>query len=172
VVNKEYFEKMLDETVSKTLVLKVGAQVMLRANLDIDNGLANGSRGVVVHLTSDSVTVKWKNRLETIITPYAWLKEDKDGKFIREQIPLMLAWSTTIHKIQGLTLDYAICDLGFDVFCAGQSYVSLSRVRTSEGLLLSNFDPKSIIVDKTALDFVNELEDKTLADKLLMVFHD
>lgn len=171
--SKEYYEKLLDETIPKVLTLKVGAQVMLRANLDIEGGLANGSRGVVIHLTQDSATIKWKNNRETVITPYAWSKEDKDGKFTRSQMPLTLAWSNTIHKSQGLTLDYAICNLGFSVFSPGQSYVSLSRVRVSDGLLLSDFNEKSIMVDKDAFEFVNNLEKdrETLSKKLVMVFH-
>ena len=64
----------------------------------------------------------------------------------REQFPLILAYAVTIHKSQGLSLDYAIIDLSDKVFCAAMAYVALSRVRSLAGLHLLAFDPKSIIV--------------------------
>ena len=37
----------------------------------------------------------------------------------RYQYPIVLAWAVTIHKVQGLSLDTAVMDLGKDVFAHG-----------------------------------------------------
>ena len=52
------------------------------------------------------------------------------------QLPLLLCWAATIHKVQGLSLDAAVIDLGPKVFEDGMAYVTLSRVRTLEGVAL------------------------------------
>ncbi len=53
------------------------------------------------------------------------------------QFPLVLAWCITIHKVQGLSLDKAVIDLGQNVFANSQAYVALSRVRNLEGVMLT-----------------------------------
>jgi ATP-dependent exoDNAse (exonuclease V) alpha subunit len=53
---------------------------------------------------------------------------------------LELAWAMTIHRVQGLSMDRAVIDLGSDIFAHGQAYVALSRVRTLAGVLLCNFN--------------------------------
>ena len=52
------------------------------------------------------------------------------------QLPLVLCWAATIHKVQGLSLDSAVIDLGPSMFEDGMAYVALSRVRTLEGVAL------------------------------------
>jgi ATP-dependent DNA helicase PIF1 len=154
----EHYFKQLDDAIPKYIYLKVGAQVMLKANLDIAAGLANGSRGIVVELLEVGVKVKWRDGKTTLVARHVWLQEDKDARAIRNQIPLILAWSSTIHRMQGCTLDYAIANIGPSIFSPGQAYVALSRVKTLEGLLLSEFYPGSIKADEDALEFVERIE--------------
>jgi ATP-dependent DNA helicase PIF1 len=149
----EDYYKSLDDAIPKLVILKCGAQVMLKANLDVEAGLANGTRGVVLSMTKESVNVKWKNTTVTTITPHSWVQEDKEGKATRTQIPLVLAYAMTVHKAQGSTLDYAILNIGTSIFCPGQAYVALSRVRESNGLLISEFYPKCITANEAALEF-------------------
>ena len=55
----------------------------------------------------------------------------------RKQIPLDLAWSITIHKSQGLTLDRAVIDIGkSENPLGGITFVAISRLRSLDGLYI------------------------------------
>ena len=58
----------------------------------------------------------------------------KDG--LERYHPDVLAWKLTIHKVQGISLDKAVIDLGSDTFNHGQVFVALGRVRRLESVLL------------------------------------
>ena len=60
----------------------------------------------------------------------------------RTQLPIILCWAATLHKVQGLSLDAAVLNLGDKVFEPGMAYVALSRVRTLDGVALSSFEPE------------------------------
>ena len=74
------------------------------------------------------------------------------GCCIRKQIPLKLAWAITIHKSQGMSIDYLKADLS-KVFANGQVYVALSRARCKEGLELHGFSKNIVKADEKALSY-------------------
>ena len=154
---KKKYQGMFDNDMPSTIPLKIGAQVMLKVNLDVDNGLVNGSRGVVLQIGIDNVMVKFRIGIVAVAL-HTWKIEEDDVVATRRQIPLTLAWAATIHSCQGSSLDYACIDIGPSIFSPGQAYVALSRVRTFEGLLISSFTPKSIHASAEALKFINSLE--------------
>jgi len=118
-----------------TLQLVVGCQVLLVCNLDVEGKLVNGSRGVVERFTAEDLpVVRFLDGTIRAVDYHLWELEEKDTKVASfEQIPLRLAYAVTIHRAQGLSLDYVVVDLS-SVFEYGQGYVALSRVRSEEGL--------------------------------------
>mgnify|MGYP001580592362 CR=1 FL=1 len=158
-VKHDYYIDLLNEIIPQKIELKIGAQVMLKVNLDPGCGLVSGSRGVVIEHDDNVITVKFRKSQKTIrIQRYSWVLEDDEVYIVRTQFPLILAWALTIHKGQGSTLDYAVCDLGPSIFSPGQAYVALSRVRNIECLYIIEFSERSIKVDKEALEFCKKLQ--------------
>ena len=155
---EERYIRLLEDAIPDVISLKVGAQIMLRCNFDVSAGLVNGSRGVVLSIETDSIFVRFINGKKLNISRHTWSISDKGGVANRSQIPFILAWSLTIHKSQGATLDYAICDLGPSIFSPGQAYVALSRVKNLKGLFICDFYSKCIGVDKDALKYSKKLE--------------
>jgi ATP-dependent DNA helicase PIF1 len=154
----------------KVLELKVGAQVMLLKNLSLDDGLCNGAIGVVTGFSGIGVLVRFSSGVHYIERESWDIKEQTysaDGSMLvkvvasRSQIPLKLAWASTIHKVQGATIDHAVMDLS-DCFECGQVYVALSRVRNLEGLSLMPFNADRIKVNRSCLDFYDRLSSEAV----------
>ena len=70
----------------------------------------------------------------------------------RTQIPLTLAWALSIHKSQGMTLDYVEVS-SQDIFESGQLYVALSRATHLGGLRLTGFQRRQLPMDRDVLEF-------------------
>ena len=151
------------------LRLKVGAQVMMVANVNPEVGFVNGARGVVTSITSqERVMVRLLTGRE--VSVYKYLQEfDIDGcshkvgaavmKCSRLQFPLKLAWAVTIHKSQGQTIDYLIVDLN-KVFAPGQAYTAISRGSSLENMIIRNFHQGCVIADREVVAFHNKLTEK------------
>lgn len=163
---RDEYKKLLDYDMPRSISFKIGAQVMLRANLSVETGLVNGSRGVVNSIIPrEAVIVKFLNGAKVKIELHSRSFEDKYIKATRKQIPLILSYACTIHRSQGSTLDYAVVDLGYSVFSEGQAYVALSRCRNIKGLFISNFVPQSIKASRSALEYAKELEKKEFEER-------
>jgi ATP-dependent DNA helicase PIF1 len=147
---------------NKILRLKKGAAVMCTINLDMDNGICNGSQGIVIDIveigTVQTPIVKFSNGIIKRISPHYWQSEDYPTLAVG-QYPLCLAWALTIHKIQGATLTMAEIDIGRSIFEYGQTYVALSRIQSLDGLYLSAFEPGKIKTNPIVNEFYSGIED-------------
>ena len=171
--HNQYEKMMKDIPAVSTLELKVGAQVMATANLDIENGIVNGSMGEVVGY--DSTTgrfnivkprVRFYNKLtgnhHEIVVPMRWWQDPGDFKTLAiGQFPLRLAYAITIHKSQGASLDMVQIDAGSRVFGDGMTYVALSRMRTPNGLYLMRFDPSKIKANRDVIQYYRSIPNVT-----------
>ncbi len=145
-----------DGPYDETLQLKLRSQVMLTVNLDLDHGLVNGSRGVIVGFDTRGAeplpVVLFKNGLKETVGRHSWYLDDFQ-QVVRSQIPLRLAWAGTIHKAQGATLDCALVDIGRSTFEYGQAYVALSRVKSLDSLYVYEFAEDAIRVHPRVKEF-------------------
>ena len=146
-----------------TLQLKEGARVMLLQNRDVENGLANGSMGVVESFSEGAmeINVRFDVGATVAISRETFEKKSTEPSrngwvekvvATRRQFPLRLAYAFTSHKCQGLSLDKIEVFLA-DVFSPGQAYVALSRARSLGGLFIGNSRKGCIKYSKKAADF-------------------
>ena len=166
---------------SRSLTLKPSAQVM-RIKNEGGGGQVNGSRGVVLGFANITAkkkpyeeledgdyeiltenyshrnlpVVRYLNGEEKVV-PYEVFSQRIEGigSCTRSQIPLKLAWAITVHKSQGMSIDYLKVDLS-KVFADGQTYVALSRARSKEGLEVRGFSDEKVNADERALEFYKD----------------
>jgi ATP-dependent DNA helicase PIF1 len=158
--------------IPKDLTLKVGALVMILANhRDPDTRrllYVNGDLGTIVDATTTTALVELQRtgELVEVLPVERQVKVPADGarrKALRAQghgdrvdnkweivggityLPLRIAYASTTHKSQGLSLDRVQVNCRDPFFKSpGMLYVALSRARTAEGLRLVG-SPKTII---------------------------
>lgn len=167
--------RIQDTPVSMELRLKVGAQVIFCRN-DFGHGLVNGTIAKVVALSDDQIKVVLENGKEIKVEKMVWEKREsvynKETKKVETEIigsftqyPLKLAWAITIHKSQGMTFDRMHFDLTRGTFAPGQAYVAISRMRSLDGLTLSNkIRHHHILQNMEIKAFANSFNDIPLID--------
>ncbi|XP_065576384.1 uncharacterized protein LOC136037591 [Artemia franciscana] len=148
--------------------LSVGARVILTSNVDVENGLSNGARGTItainsskcfhglptsVHVKFDEATIGSKYRIgfpyaESYDVPIQFQSEMLPSRSImRHQYPLQLAWSLTVHKVQGQTFPSAVICLS-NMFQPGQGYTAMSRVKELASLYIEELNTESLYCDE------------------------
>ena len=162
--------KKNDAPVPEFLRLKVGAQVIFCRNYP-QAGYMNGTIGKVSKLDEAHIFVTLENGAEINVSRVAW--ENRQSKYNSQthkieseivgsftQFPLKLAWAITIHKSQGMTFDKMHFDLSRGTFQAGQAYVAISRLRSLDGLTLSNpICPHHVTQNQEVRVFANSFND-------------
>ncbi len=172
-------EPKLDGDLSKipadakeSTTLAEGARVMITSN---GAGYVNGSLGTLLSFEATAET--WQGAIVSAIavrldagydvtvpqhlTEVFGYEVSDDNENLEKvviasvtQYPLMLAYGYTIHKSQGQTLDRAVIDLGRGAFAHGQTYVALSRLRSADGLYLSQPLTRSdLLLDPDVVEF-------------------
>ena len=149
-----------DAKIPEFLTLCVGAQVMVNRNISFDEGIVNGTRGIIVSLTTTSVTIQLVSGSFCNICYFHVKPERHDDEAKKnldfKYIPLQLSWAMSIHKSQGATIDCLEIDLGESIFTSGQAYVAISRARNSDSVKITQFNKRSIKVSKSVLSFYEQ----------------
>ena len=137
--------------IPKSVKICIGAQVVITANIDPDNGVVNGSRGVVTNLLAAGPEVELVNGNKIVV---GFKKMTDDTETLNVQYwPIQFAWALTVNKSQGMTLDRAAVDLGPTIFSPGQAYTALSRVRDLESLCILSLSKQSFITHPDVREF-------------------
>ena len=142
--------------IPESITLCTNAQVMITNNIDIEKGLINGTRGIVIELYEKSVKIKLVNEEIVIINYYKF--KYADNPFIEcDFLPIRLAWAISIHKSQGMTIDALEIDLGKDIFAYGQAYTALSRGKTMRSIKLIDVLKQSFKASPAVTAFYSDL---------------
>lgn len=167
--------KKQDAPVSEILRLKVGAQVIFCRN-NVGCGYMNGTIGKVAELNDDKILVTLESGRVINVNKVSWdnvksrynrtthqMETKVVGTFT--QYPLKLAWAITIHRSQGMTFDKMHFDLSHGTFLPGQAYVAISRLRSLDGLTLSNpIRPYHVTQNQEVRAFANSFNDVDMID--------
>lgn len=150
---------------AKVITIKVGAQIMIRRNIDVPLGLVNGAIATIVSYAQDGDTNDVKTIQIVLSSKVEYTLERANVKFelmdrafvVRKQFPICLSYGITIHKSQGLSLENALVEAGNSTFCTGQTYVAFSRVTSLQGLHIINYDPAAVKANDPAIIEYNRL---------------
>jgi ATP-dependent exoDNAse (exonuclease V) alpha subunit len=129
---------------------------MIRVN-DPKQRFVNGTLAKVVDIQDDQLIVETRNRIfELEKFSFSYLNADGEEVAVASNFPVSLAYASTIHKVQGATMDRAHVDL-FGLWEPGQAYVALSRVKSPEALSVQRWSPKAFIADLQVREFYRSL---------------
>lgn len=140
-----------NKIIPNTLVLRIDAKVMVIKNKKINEvQIVNGDLGTVVGFNQYGYPKVYIDRLRSTIDFFkeTWTTYNVDGKEIGSiiQVPLVLGWAFTVHKVQGLTFTGINIDME-DFAFAGQAYVALSRCKALNQIHIKNFNKSKLKTD-------------------------
>jgi ATP-dependent DNA helicase PIF1 len=151
--NSVLIEKMAlltKDLIPDNIVLTKYTQVVFKKNIR-DTSIANGTRGIVVDFQQVDNKGDYYPRVMLLNgSMHLAIREEfeyetkGEFKLVKKQVPLKLAWATSVHAAQGSTIDYVKADIGHSIFAYGQCYTAISRVKSLEGLTLIDYTRSSI----------------------------
>lgn len=139
--------------------LCVGARVMHTINCNASK-IYNGTMGKVVKIRDDGVTVEFSGGN---IVDVCYNNVVNDVRYdnsvytvIVTHVPLRLCWASTVHRVQGATLEEGKVNVS-NAFAPGQVYTALSRFKTLKGIGLIGFEKSRIFASPKCLDFWDKI---------------
>lgn len=130
-------------------------QIMIIRNINVENGLVNGTTGTIIKITPEYIVIHDNNNNYHTITYYSDINENNNTyiKFL----PIKPAYAISIHKAQGATLNYIEIDASNNIFTVGQLYTALSRGKTMDNIKLNNLDFTSFMTNNKVKEYYSKL---------------
>ncbi|KAM3842119.1 uncharacterized protein ACN63O_022831, partial [Diretmus argenteus] len=175
-----------------TLQVAEGARVMLTKNIDVEDGLVNGSFGKVVkiatqvqggrtfvhmlglQLDNEHAGQRHRNKIPDGPDNVVYIERAEEPLsrkgVVRRQFPMKLAFACTTHKVQGMTTASAVVSLK-RIFEPGMAYVALSRTTSLRGLHITDFDEKKIFANPEITTSLRDMRKVTLDETMPLLKH-
>ena len=137
----------LEKSISAVLCLKPRCKVILLYN--INDNLKNGYQGEFVGVDThhdDKVIVNFPTVGSVRLSRRSWIKYAPNGEVqgSRTQFPIHPCYAITVHKSQSLTLNSVVLHC-VQEFVHGQTYVAMSRVKSSSNIQVINFQSRFLL---------------------------
>jgi hypothetical protein len=152
----KYVERLAkDAPIPRVLELKQNALIMLRVN-DPKGKFVNGTIGRIIKIEEDALIIKARGQ-KIKVEPFTFTLLNAEGQeaAMARNFPVNLAYASTIHKVQGTTLDRIHVSLN-RLWEPGQAYVALSRARSGQAITLMGWDRSSIKADPRVKAFYQQ----------------
>jgi len=177
--NETLVSSPLTQKSNSTETLTRGSSEVSSQEFKIDHELQNKLEDNIARMCTDTIDreqrsiteaeysnikklpcVRFKCGQTRIVLPMSFSKEFKGCGFAtRLQIPLTLAWAITIHKSQGMTIDWLQVNLA-NCFAKGQAYVACSRGKSVNSMYVKNFRRQEIKTCDLVRKFYASLHNK------------
>jgi ATP-dependent DNA helicase PIF1 len=145
-ISKTYFATasidMEKERDKYMIELTLNSQIIIIRNINIENSLVNGTRGIIKHLDDDFIIICDVEGNIHKINYYTDIFNNNNKSFINH-MPVRICYALSIHKSQGMTIDALELDLGPNIFTCGQSYTALSRAKNLSSIKIIDVDKNS-----------------------------
>jgi energy-coupling factor transporter ATP-binding protein EcfA2 len=141
MISEEFMAKVHESGKPEhSITLKPGCIIMCLRNMMPKEGVLNGTRLEFLAALPRCIVARQltEPRIRVFIPRITFVIAVPGGavKVRRTQFPIRVAYSMTINKSQGKTLERVLLDLRCGVFGHGQLYVGIGRVRTSVSIAI------------------------------------
>jgi ATP-dependent DNA helicase PIF1 len=136
--------------------LTENSQVIIIRNVDFNEFLVNGTRGVIKHLDDNYVIISDIEGKTHTINYYRDVYNNKFSSHVTH-MPIRTCYALSIHKSQGMTIDALELDLGPNIFACGQSYTALSRAKSLRSIKILDVSKDSFRTHAKVKNFYKEM---------------
>jgi len=165
----EYSQRMFKKHTNLPVEVRLqpGARVMFLNNDMMNQGICNGTIGIVTNVNHQdtNVHVTFLNTgslMHTIVLPKTSYFTINGMNASRRQFPLQNCFALTVHKCQGLTLPKISLFLDNQFFAAGQAYTALSRAPSWDAVEIPSLHRSAFSVDIAILQEYERLKQKSI----------